>query len=104
MGQLIAKTDSFVSAPLHSPVSGVVEEVGTIMHPTGQMVPGIILQNNGLDELDDSIKPKGTLEDLSAEDIISTIKNAGIVGMGGASFPTHVKLSCPRIKKLIAVL
>ena len=59
MGQRIAESSGFVSVPLHAPVSGVVDEIGTVMHPTGVMVPAIMLQNNEMDMLDESIMPKG---------------------------------------------
>lgn len=95
MGQPLAESTGFVSVPLHAPVSGVVDDIGTVMHPTGVMVPAIILQNNGMDMIDETIAPKGSLESLSSVDIISIVRDAGIVGMGGASFPTHVKLSPP---------
>lgn len=99
-GQKIAESNAFVSAVLHSPVSGFVEDISTVMHPTGVMVPAIILQNNEEDMIDETIAPKGDLEALTPAEIVDIIKEAGIVGMGGASFPTHVKLSPPKDKKI----
>ena len=62
----------------------------------------VVIESDGKNELHESVQPKGNLEDLSSKEIISIIKDAGITGMGGASFPTHVKLSPP--KKIDTIL
>jgi len=81
VGQKIGESKAFVSAPVHSSVSGTVKKIEN-----------------------ESVQPKGKLEDLSKEDILSIIKEAGMAGMGGATFPTHVKLSPPKDKTIDTLL
>ena len=94
-GQKIADTDAFVSAPIFASVSGTVKEIGPRMTVTGSVEQCIVVENDGkyekapslIDELGHKPKP---------EDYVKLIRAAGIVGMGGACFPTHVKLSPPK--------
>lgn len=93
VGQKIAEAGGFVSANIHSGVSGTVKAIETRMTVSGNKVNSIIIDNDGkFTEMDFSknIKP---LESMYREDVKEAIKEAGIVGMGGAGFPTHVKLS-----------
>lgn len=103
VGQKIGEQQGFVSCNVHSSVSGKVIEIKEydIIGGTGLCV---VIENDFSEEVHESIKPKGKLEDLSKEEIISIIKEAGIVGMGGATFPTHVKLSPPPDKKIDSVI
>ena len=81
--------------PIHSPVSGVVKAVEARPHSNGTTVMSVVIENDHLDTLDDDIRPR-TPEEVAAltpEELVNIIREAGIVGMGGASFPTHVKLS-----------
>lgn len=103
MGQKIADSEAFVSAPMHASVSGTVKEIGTCMHPSGSKVPAIIIENDGLDTPDEPINTK-SLEELTPVEIINLVRAAGIVGMGGAGFPTHVKLSPPPEKKITHII
>ncbi len=101
VGQLIAEAGGFMSANIHAPVSGTVTAVD--MQPNGQGLRQmmITIKREG-DEWDESIdrSPELVTEcSLSAKEIVERIKAAGIVGMGGATFPTHVKLSIPEGKK-----
>ena len=91
-GQKIAEGNGFVSAPIYASVSGTVKVVEPRRVVTGDMVMSIVLENDGLYE-DVGFYPVAPLEKLSREEIIDIVKEAGIVGMGGAGFPTHVKLS-----------
>lgn len=105
-GQLIAEAGSFMSANIHSPISGTVTAVD--LQPNGQGVRqmAITIQREG-DEWAEGIDRTETLVEectLSAAEIIEKIKAAGIVGMGGATFPTHVKLSVPPGKKAEALI
>ena len=100
VGQKIGQSKAFVSAPVHSSVSGVVKSISLLLSPTGIKTHFVIIESDGLNELHESIKPKGNLEDLSSKEIVDIIKEAGITGMGGAGFPTHVKLSPPPEKKI----
>jgi electron transport complex protein RnfC len=94
VGQMIAEPLAFVSAPIHSSVSGTVKDIKEVKVPGG-MGQCIIIESDGENTLHESVSPQGDLESLSGEEILEIIKNAGIVGMGGAGFPTHVKLSPP---------
>ena len=91
-GQKIAEAGGFVSAPIYATVSGTVKSIEPRRVVTGDNVMSIILENDGLYEEVDYPKVK-PLEEMTNEEIIECIKEAGIVGMGGAGFPTHVKLS-----------
>ena len=91
-GQKIAEGSGFVSAPIYASVSGTVKVVEPRRVVTGDMVMSIVVENDGLYE-DVGFYPVAPLEKLSREEIIDIVKEAGIVGMGGAGFPTHVKLS-----------
>ena len=104
VGQKIGQSDAYVCAPVHSSVSGVVKEITSMPIPTGQTVKCVVIESDGKNELHESVKPKGKLEELSPEEIIEIIKEAGITGMGGAGFPTHVKLSPPADKKIDTII
>ena len=104
VGQKIGQSEAFVSAPVHSSVSGVVKEITSMPIPTGLTVKCVVIESDGKNELHESVKPKGSLEDLTPKEIIEIIKEAGITGMGGAGFPAHVKLSPPADKKIDTIL
>jgi electron transport complex protein RnfC len=101
VGQIIAKSGGFVSANIHSPVSGKVFKLDEVVDATGYRKPAIIIDVEG-DEWEESIDRSETLNteiSLSSEEIIKKTGEMGIVGMGGATFPAHVKLSPPPGKK-----
>ena len=81
--------------PVHASVSGKVKSVESKPHSNGTNVMSVVIENDHLGTLDESIQPRtqAEVDALSPEELISIIREAGIVGMGGASFPTHVKLS-----------
>ncbi len=100
-GQLIGKGEAFISANLHSPVSGTVAKLDNVVDASGFRRPAIIVNVEGdewLDDIDTSDELRTSL-DFTPEEIIQKVKDAGIVGMGGATFPTHVKLMVPQGKK-----
>ncbi len=97
--QKIADTDAFMSAPLHSSVSGKVKDIGMYLNHTNSKVLTIVIENDGLYEEAPPIHTQ-SIDDLSPDDMRKIIREAGIVGMGGAGFPTHVKLSPPADKKI----
>lgn len=103
LGQKIGEAGGFVSASIHSSVSGVVKAVKNHAILGGSALT-VSIENDMKNEAHESVKPKGELDDLSAKEIIEIIKEAGIVGMGGAGFPTHVKLSPPPDKKIDVVI
>ncbi len=92
LGQVIGEAPSFVSAPIHSSVSGVVAAVEPRLHPNGRNVLSVVISNDGKDEYYEGVAPHEE-DALSPSDIIGIVKAAGIVGMGGAAFPTHAKIS-----------
>ncbi len=99
-GALLAKPDGYMSVALHAPASGVVRRIGLMPSITGKMVPGIYLQPfPGATQEVQSGQPCN-IETASAEDIIQAIQMAGIVGLGGAAFPTHAKLKAPAGKHI----
>ncbi len=91
-GQKIAEAGGFVSAPVYASVSGTVKAIEPRFNPTGSKVNSIIIENDGeYEEVEyPAVKP---LEEMTKEEILNAIGEAGIVGMGGAGFPTRVKLS-----------
>lgn len=93
-GQKIGEPQGFVSTYIHSSVSGKVISIEEHEIPGGKGLC-VAIENDFKEELDESIRPKGELETLDSKDIIKYVQEAGIVGMGGATFPTHVKLSPP---------
>lgn len=92
VGQKIAKKGGFISANIHSSVSGTVKAIEKRLVATGGMVDSIIVENDGMYEEAAPIF-SGNPDELSKDEIIKIIEEAGIVGMGGAGFPTNVKLS-----------
>lgn len=89
-GQMIAEAGGFVSAPIYATVSGTVKAIEPRRVAVGDMVNSIVVENDGeFKSLE--FTPVDDVTSLSKEEIIKKIQNAGIVGMGGAGFPTHVK-------------
>ena len=100
-GQLIGKPSGFISAPVHSPYSGVVKNVDYVADLSGNKVMAVVIEVSG-DQWDDGIDRSGEIKRdivLSGPEIIAKIAEKGIVGLGGATFPTSVKLSVPKGKK-----
>lgn len=91
-GQKIAEAGGFVSAPIYATVSGTVKVIEPRRTVTGDMVQSIVVENDGQYE-EVQYAPVKPLQELTKEEIIALVREAGVVGMGGAGFPTHVKLS-----------
>ncbi len=92
MGQKIGDSEAPVSAPIHASVSGKVVAVEPRLHPNGSKVMSVVIENDGLDALDANIVPHKEFLDNPGE-LIRIIREAGIVGMGGATFPTAFKIT-----------
>ena len=92
VGQLIAEADGFVSAHIHSSCSGTVKAVEKRRVLTGQMADCIVIDNDGQFTQKEAYAAREDERSLSSNDILQRVQDAGIVGLGGAGFPTHVKL------------
>ena len=101
VGQVIAEPSGFISGYVHSPVSGTVKAVGPRADIAGNMVPHIEITVEGDEWMEGIDTSDRIITDIpySPEEIIDKVKKAGVVGLGGASFPTHVKLAPPKDKK-----
>ena len=104
MGQKIADGDSFVCAPIHASVSGTVKEIRKVTDPGGNIVDAVVIESAEEDKLNSGLEKHDNLEQLDADQIRKIIREAGIVGMGGAMFPTHVKVSIPDDKSVDYVI
>ena len=93
VGQKIGEAAGFISAPIHSSISGTVVAIENRPHATRGTCLSIVVENDFKDTIHESVKPNKSLEELTPAEIIEIVKNAGIVGMGGAGFPTYVKLN-----------
>ena len=102
-GQKIAEMGGFVSANIHASVSGTVKEIKKVRNNVGSMVDAIVVEN---DEKYETVEFQSvqSLDTLSKEEILERIKEGGVVGMGGAGFPTHVKLAPKEPDKIEYVL
>ena len=109
VGTLIAEAGGYVSAPVYSSVSGTVWKVDSAIDATGYQKPAIVIHVEG-DEWEESIDRTDTLEtveahtELTPEEIVARVQRAGVTGMGGAGFPTHVKLCPPPTAKADCVI
>lgn len=94
LGQKIADSSAAVSAPIHATVSGTVKKICDWDHPTGNRIPAIIIENDFQDNRDSCFNNAcSDYMSKTSEELIEMVREAGIVGMGGAAFPTHIKLS-----------
>ena len=92
VGQKIGEASGFISAPVHSSVSGTVIAVAECPHATRGTCLSVVIASDGKNTLCETVKPNKGLNELTGAEIVEIVKNAGIVGMGGAGFPTYVKL------------
>ena len=92
VGQKIGEAAAFISSPVHSSVSGTVTAIETRRHATRGECLSVVIQSDGKNTLHESVQPHKALEDLTPDEIVDIVREAGIVGMGGAGFPTAVKL------------
>lgn len=105
-GQMIAEAGGFVSAPIHSPVNGTVKKIEPTRTPQGIWQDSVVIATDPDDSATFTPQARTTeeVEALSPEDLITIVGDAGIVGLGGATFPTRVKLSVPKGKKATTVI
>lgn len=98
IGTLIAKEDGFISSPIHSSLCGVVTSVNKTFTFSGIQKNSIVIKKDTVEEND--FLPPLDFETITSEEIVERVKQAGIVGLGGAAFPTYVKLVPPKDKKI----
>lgn len=103
-GQMIANSEAMVSCPVHASISGTVVDVGDYYHGVFGKTTAIVIESDGLDQWVEGLPLSRDWDKLQIDEIKSIIRNAGIVGMGGATFPTHVKLTPPADKKIDALV
>lgn len=99
-GQKIGDSDAFVSVPVHSSVSGTVKAIEKRRHPNGSVVECVIIENDKQNTMCEEIHAYDDVDTLTKEEMVALVRKAGISGMGGAGFPTHVKLSPPPDKNI----
>ena len=104
MGQVVGQMRGYVAAPIHASVSGEVVAVEERLHPNGQRVMSVVIQNDFQDTPAGELTPIEPWRESDPETLLARIKEAGIVGLGGAAFPTHVKLSPPEGKTCDVVI
>lgn len=102
LGQMIAKPGGFVSAPIHASISGKVTAIAPAPHSSGRDVMSIIIENDGSGATD--FAAVKDLKDYTVEELKNLMQQIGLVGMGGAGFPTHVKYSPSEGKKLQCII
>ncbi len=102
-GEVLGEAAGFVSVPVHAPISGKVVEIALHLHPFGSLQEAVVIESDGEDQWCE-LPPETRPESLSADEIKDRIRDAGIVGLGGAAFPTHVKLSPPPDKTIDTIL
>jgi electron transport complex protein RnfC len=106
VGTLIGKSVSFISANIHSPVSGKVKKIDNIIDPSGYKRPAVVITVSGDEWEEDIDRSEGLIADITVEAtaIAEKVFNAGIVGMGGACFPTNVKYMPPKGKEIDSLI
>ena len=97
IGQVIGDSDKFVSAPIHASISGKVSAIGNVKLPNGAVVQGVTIESDGERRLYDGIEPPKA---DTKEEFLKAVRASGLVGLGGAGFPTHVKLNVPPDKNV----
>ena len=103
-GQKIGEAKGFVSVPVHASISGKVTAVEPRPWPGGGLMMSVVIESDGKDEVYEGITPPKPLSELSPDEIKNLIREAGITGMGGAGFPTQVKLSFPPEKNVDTII
>ncbi len=103
-GQKIAESPAFMSSPIFSSISGEVVDIRPMLVPGGNMVKSIVIKNDAKMVEVEGLNQTHDYTQMSNEEILNCIKNAGVVGLGGAGFPTHVKLNPPKDQKIDYIL
>ena len=102
VGTVVGDSDAYVSAPVHASVSGTVTEITQVMLTGGQMTQAVVVESDGKMEKDPAIAPPPPI--TTKEELAKAARAAGLVGLGGAGFPAHVKLNVPEGKTIDTLL
>ena len=97
IGQVIGDSDKFISAPIHASVSGKVKSVKEVRVANGSMVPAVTIENDGEKRLFEGVEPPKV---ENHDDLVKAVRDSGLVGLGGAGFPSHVKLRFDQSKNI----
>lgn len=101
VGDVVGDSDKYVCAPIHASISGTVSKIVELLLPTGQKTQGVVIDSDGEMRMSERIAPP-KVESLS--DLLAAVRASGLVGLGGAGFPAHVKLNIPPDKKVDTLL
>lgn len=101
IGQLVASANGYVSSPIYASVSGKVKKLDTVTLANGSTVPAVVIESDGLGEVYEGIEPQRV---ESFDEFIKAVAASGVVGMGGAGFPTHVKLNVKDLTKVDTII
>ncbi len=104
VGQVIGESEGFVSAPVHASVSGTVKKIENRPCPVGRRVRSVVIATDGKQTIHQSVKPPKSVNLMDPDEIKRIVRKGGLAGMGGAAFPTHVKLSPPEDKSIDMVI
>jgi len=99
-GQKIGEAQGFISVPVHASIGGKVTGIGPYRHPLGPELPAVMIESDGSQPSPEAPQPPGWSVPSDPKAMIEAVREAGIVGLGGAAFPTHVKLSPPKNKPI----
>ncbi len=100
IGQVLGEPGGYVSVPSHASVSGKVKSIEPMPHPFGRPIESVIIENDGEDRWLEGIGTEKPIENLTKDEILNLVRDGGLAGMGGAAFPTHVKLNPPAEKHI----
>ena len=101
IGQKIGDSEAFMSAPVHASISGVVKEIKDVMNVFGRLCKTVVIENDNMNEMYEGLEPPKC---DTREDFIKAVRESGAIGLGGAGFPTHVKLGYDKNKVKIEYL
>lgn len=99
-GQVVAEAGGFVSVPMHASISGTVKEIEPRLSPAGMKVMSVIIGGDGADEWAEGLNTRRDISAMTPDGMREAVRAGGLVGLGGAAFPTHVKLSPPKDKPI----
>jgi electron transport complex protein RnfC len=103
-GEVVGQIEQFITSPVHASISGKITSIDEFAHPVVGRCKAVVIESDGRDESFSSPRENKNPDKLSKKELLDIIKRNGIVGLGGATFPTHVKLSPPREKSIDSLI